>query len=123
MSDRRDWGTEAKRVRIRLLEGERPKLVSPNKEEHNLVEVIISVDKVIEERRHETKHAGTLQAKVAVQKTLKAAEARRSKKRQELYNAQDAIDARRDEFIEGIERQLEQGYKLDTLFTVRWSVD
>lgn len=38
--DGRYWGTEAKRVRVRLPEGERPKLVSPEIGEHNLVEVI-----------------------------------------------------------------------------------
>ena len=36
----RYWGSEAKRVRVRLPEGERPKLVSPKTEEHNLVEVM-----------------------------------------------------------------------------------
>jgi hypothetical protein len=80
------------------------------------------LDKGIKEKRREAKGAATLQEKLAAQKTLKAAETRRTKKRRELYDAQDSIDARRDELIEGIERQLEQSYKLDTLFTVRWSV-
>lgn len=52
----------------------------------------------------------------------KRAEARRTQKRRELYEAQDAIDARRDELIENIERQLEQSDRLESLFTVRWSV-
>ncbi|CAN5868974.1 hypothetical protein BH23ACT11_BH23ACT11_29220 [soil metagenome] len=40
----------------------------------------------------------------------------------ELYDVQDAIDKRRDELIENIERQLEQNDKLKRLFAVHWSV-
>jgi hypothetical protein len=36
----RDWGIEIKRVKVRLPDGERPRLVSPRTEEHNLVEVM-----------------------------------------------------------------------------------
>jgi adenine-specific DNA-methyltransferase len=68
------------------------------------------------------KAATSLQEKLAAQKALKKAEARRTQKRRELYEAQDAIDARRDELIDNIERQLEQSDRLETLFTVRWSV-
>ncbi len=80
------------------------------------------LDKEIKETRRAAKGATSLQEKLAAQKALKKAEARRTKKRRELYEAQDVIDARRDELIENIERQLEQSDKLETLFTVHWSV-
>ncbi len=80
------------------------------------------LDKEIKETRRSAKGATSLQEKLGAQRSLKKAEARRTQKRRELYEAQDAIDERRDELIENIERQLEQSDKLDTLFTVRWSV-
>ncbi len=80
------------------------------------------LDKEIKEGRRSAKGATSLQEKLAAQRSLKKAEARRTQKRRELYDAQDSIDARRDELIENIERQLEQSDKLDSLFTVRWSV-
>jgi hypothetical protein len=80
------------------------------------------LDKEIKEGRRSAKGATSLQEKLAAQRSLKQAEARRAQKRRELYEAQDAIDARRDELIENIGRQLEQSDKLETLFTVRWSV-
>ena len=80
------------------------------------------LDKEIKEVRRSAKSATSLQEKLAAQRSLKKAEARRTQKRRELYDAQDAIDARRDELIENIERQLEQSDRIDTLFTVRWSV-
>lgn len=80
------------------------------------------LDKEIKEGRRTAKGATSLQEKLAAQRSLKKAEARRTQKRRELYDAQDSIDARRDELIENIERQLEQSDKLDSLFTVRWSV-
>jgi superfamily II DNA or RNA helicase len=80
------------------------------------------LDKEIKEGRRSAKGATSLQEKLAAQKALKKAEARRTQKRRELYDAQDAIDMRRDELIENIERQLGQSDKLETLFSVRWSV-
>jgi hypothetical protein len=80
------------------------------------------LDKEIKEVRRSAKGATSLQEKLAAQRSLKKAEARRTQKRRELYDAQDAIDARRDELIENIERQLEQSDRIDALFTVRWSV-
>ena len=80
------------------------------------------LDKEVKEGRRSAKGATSLQEKLAAQKALKKAEARRTQKRRELYDAQDAIDARRDDLIENIERQLEQSDKLETLVSVRWSV-
>lgn len=80
------------------------------------------LDKEIKEGRRSAKGATSLQEKLMAQKSLKKAEARRTQKRRELYDAQDAIDARRDELIENTERQLEQSYEVRELFAVRWSV-
>lgn len=80
------------------------------------------LDREIKETRRSAKGATSLQEKLAAQKALKKAEARRTQKRRELYDAQDSIDARRDELIENIERQLQQKCEIKKLFSVRWSL-
>ncbi len=47
-------------------------------------------------------------------------EADRNRKRRELFNAQDAIDAQRDELIGRIEKRLRQRHALKPVFTFRW---
>ncbi|HWQ68487.1 MAG TPA: hypothetical protein VN494_00805 [Patescibacteria group bacterium] len=49
-------------------------------------------------------------------------EAERNRKRRELFDAQDAIDAQRDELIGRIEEQLSQRHTLNPVFTFRWSL-
>jgi len=63
-----------------------------------------------------------LHDKLEAQKKMKALEAERSRKRRELFDAQDAIDRRRDELIVGIEQQLRQRHNAAPVFVVRWSV-
>lgn len=65
----------------------------------------------------------TYDASIGPGRTSSSPSAVRSQPRSRLYEAQDAIDARPDELIENIERQLEQRHKLETLFTARWSVE
>lgn len=80
------------------------------------------LEKEIKAAKKISRAAASLQEKLTVQRQIKAAESKRNRKRRELYNAQDAIDARRDELISGVESQLEQSESLETLFTVRWSL-
>jgi len=47
-------------------------------------------------------------------------EAERNRKRRDLFDVQDAIDAQRDELIGRIEKQLRQRHTLKSLFTFRW---
>lgn len=62
----------------------------------------------------------SLQDKLAAQKVTKALEKTRNTKRRELFDAQDAIDAQREEFIVNIEKQLKQQRSVQTLFAVQW---
>ncbi|WP_119070542.1 SNF2-related protein [Rubrobacter indicoceani] len=80
------------------------------------------LEKEIKAAKKISRAAASLQEKLTVQRQIKAAESKRNRKRRELYNAQDAIDVRRDELISGVESQLEQSESLETLFTVRWSL-
>ena len=81
---------------------------------------IKELDKQIREARRMAALAGSLQDKLEAQKSLKALETTRNRKRRELFDAQDAIDARRDELIRRIEKQLRQHHTLKSLFSFRW---
>lgn len=78
------------------------------------------LDRQIREARKAASLAAGLQEKLDAQKTVKALEAERSKKRRELFEAQDAVDRQRDELIGRIERHLKRREALSTLFVVRW---
>lgn len=79
-------------------------------------------DKQIRETRRTSATAISLSEKLAAQKAQRDIEALRSKKRRELYEAQDAIDARRNALIEDIEHQLKQSHHIKPLFSIRWTV-
>lgn len=83
---------------------------------------IKEIDKQIRESRKTAALAQSLQDKLVAQKEIKALEKTRSAKRRELFDAQDAIDAQREDLIENIEKQLKQRHSVQTLFCVRWRV-
>ena len=66
--------------------------------------------------------ARSLQDKLAEQKVTKTLEKTRNTKRRELFDAQDAIDAQREELIVNIEKQLKQRQSVQTLFCIRWTL-
>src|SRR5207253_10860870 len=67
---------------------------------------IKELDKAIREKRRLAALAASLSDKLQEQRDLKALEGTRSKKRKELFDAQDKIDLQRDELIARIECQL-----------------
>jgi adenine-specific DNA-methyltransferase len=83
---------------------------------------IKELDKQIREARKLSALAGTLAAKLEAQKTIKALEATRNKKRRELFDAQDAIDLQRDGLIGKIESHMRQRHGVSRLFNVRWEL-
>jgi hypothetical protein len=50
----------------------------------------------------------------------KGLETTRNRRRRDLFDAQDAIDAQRDGLIKRIEKQLSQHQTLKPVFTFRW---
>lgn len=81
------------------------------------------LDRQISEARRASLASGALADKLAAQRALKGLEGTRAAKRRDLFDAQDAIAARRDEMIAGIERQLEQRNTLQRIFTIRWALN
>ena len=64
----------------------------------------------------------TLEEKLRYQKEMRELEQQRNTKRRALFDAQDAIDRRRDELIAGIEGKLEQRVKEEEVFTITWAI-
>jgi len=81
---------------------------------------IKDLDQQIREARRVASIAGSLHDKLEAQKSLKALEATRTRKRREFFDAQDAIDTQRDELIRRIEGQLSQRHSLKPVFSIRW---
>ncbi|MBU1148034.1 MAG: DEAD/DEAH box helicase family protein, partial [Candidatus Omnitrophica bacterium] len=63
-----------------------------------------------------------LDEKVKIQREIKNSEKKRNDKRQQLYQAQDEVDKRKEGLLERVERQLKQKIKLETLFMLGWRV-
>ncbi|HEX5009337.1 MAG TPA: SNF2-related protein [Planctomycetota bacterium] len=80
------------------------------------------IDRQLREARRTATLAPTLAEKLQAQKAVRALETTRSRKRRDLFDAQDKIDARRDELIAGIERQLGQRHEVQGVFLCRWRV-
>jgi adenine-specific DNA-methyltransferase len=80
---------------------------------------IKDLDRRIKEVRRAATAALTLEDKLAAQKQIKALEARRNQKRRSLFDAQDRIDAQREEMIGKIEGRLQQSATCVRLFSLR----
>jgi adenine-specific DNA-methyltransferase len=83
---------------------------------------IKELDRLIKEARRSAIAAILLEDKLAAQKQIKSFETQRHEKRKSLFDAQDRVDAQRDDLIGQIEKKLEKKASLMELFTIRWSV-
>lgn len=80
------------------------------------------LDRQIREARRSGQTAPALAEKLTIQKHVRELEGARTRKRQELFDAQDRIDKQRQDLIETIEKKLEQDCKETPVLTVRWSL-
>jgi superfamily II DNA or RNA helicase len=83
---------------------------------------IKELDRQIKETRRAATAALTLEEKLAVQKQVRAIESQRNEKRRSLFDAQDAVDRRREELIVQIEEKLTHRITLEPVFTIRWTM-
>ena len=81
---------------------------------------ITDLDAEIKLRKAEAKKMLQLKDKVAAQRAIKDLEKKRADKRQNLYEAQDEVDARKEELLTKVEKMLEQKVEETELFTLRW---
>ncbi|MFO0744118.1 MAG: SNF2-related protein [Myxococcota bacterium] len=78
------------------------------------------LDAEIKAAKKASKTALALADKLAAQKSIKALEQKRTQKRRQIFDEQDAVDQKRSGLIEDIERQLETKASLAPVFVVRW---
>ena len=80
------------------------------------------LDSQIRSLKRESKLAPDLQSKLEMHRQLKDAESERSKKRRQLYEAQDRIDEQKEDLISSVEARLQQKVETEDIFTIRWTV-
>ena len=68
------------------------------------------------------KKMATLAEKVSTQRKIKDLEYRRAEKRQNLFIAQDEVDARKEELLSSVEKMLNQKVEQKDLFTFKWRI-
>ena len=79
------------------------------------------IDKDIRGLDRQSKKMVSLQEKLEFQKQKATLEKRRTKKRHELYNAQEEIDKKRNTLIKQIEKQMhDTSHHVAELFRVQW---
>jgi hypothetical protein len=72
--------------------------------------------------RRQARQAVTLDEQQSLQERLKRLEAQQRRQRQEIFQVEDEIQAKRDRLIDELEKRLAQRTSSETLFTIRWTV-
>jgi superfamily II DNA/RNA helicase len=83
---------------------------------------IRDLDAEIKLRKGEAKKLTRLAEKVAIQRQIKDLESKRKEKRQNLYEAQDEVDNRKEALISKVEKMLDQKVEQNVLFTFKWNL-
>lgn len=83
---------------------------------------IRDLDAEIKLKKGEAKKLSSLAEKVATQRKIKDLEAKRKEKRQNLFEAQDEVDTRKENLISKIEKMLDQKVEQTSLFTFHWII-
>jgi adenine-specific DNA-methyltransferase len=78
------------------------------------------LDVEIRSARKASKAGVTLAEKVEAQRAIKALDQKRTQKRRQLFDAQDDVDRKRSDLIEGMERQLKSTTQCEPVMTFRW---
>ncbi|MBB3061081.1 SNF2-related protein [Microbulbifer rhizosphaerae] len=86
-----------------------------------------SAQKQLEDTRAElqrakklSRQADTIQEQKEAQESIKKLERLQRRQRQEIFDVEDAIEARRDALIDALEQQMHQKSSTQELFTIRW---
>ncbi len=81
-----------------------------------------NLDVKIKEAKNQKRRVGTLAEKLEVERTIKTLEGERARQRRRIFEAQDEIEAQRDQLIDQVAERLQQKIHCKDLMLVRWSV-
>ncbi len=76
----------------------------------------------IAQLKRDARKAATLQEQDGIQRELAELERKQRKLRQEIFDVEDEIIAKRDELIAALQQRLQEKTNTQTLFTIRWQV-
>jgi superfamily II DNA/RNA helicase len=76
----------------------------------------------IKEAKKASRLANTIEEQKNAQEAVKRLETQQRRQRKELFDAEDAITAKRDQLIDALEQQMHQQSSTQKLFTVRWQI-
>lgn len=76
----------------------------------------------IAQLKRDARKAVTLQEQEGIQHELSALERKHRKQRQEVFDVEDEISAKRDELIETLQQRMQEKAEAQTLFTLRWQL-
>jgi predicted nucleic acid-binding Zn-ribbon protein len=92
-------------------------------------DMVLSAEKALKDTKEqikalqrEARHATTLEEQHAIQEKIRVLEKQQRRQRQEIFQVEDEIMAKRDELISKLEKRLAQKTEIETLFTIQWSV-
>ncbi|NPV38094.1 MAG: DEAD/DEAH box helicase family protein [Brevinematales bacterium] len=92
-------------------------------------DMVFSAEKALKDTKEqikalqrEARHATTLEEQHAIQEKIRALEKQQRRQRQEIFQVEDEIMARRDELISKLEKRLAQKTETEILFMIQWSV-
>lgn len=76
----------------------------------------------IAQLKRDGRKAATLQEQDGIQRELSELERKQRRQRQEIFEVEDEIIAKRDELIASLQQRLQEKTDIQTLFTLRWQV-
>ena len=85
-------------------------------------EAIVEVSDKIKQVKREKNQAGNLEQLADFEQQLMDLEKKRRRLRQNIFDAEEEIETKRDELFAKIQEQLKQNQKIEHLFSVRWEI-
>lgn len=76
----------------------------------------------IAQLKRDARKATTLQEQDGIQRELSELERKQRRLRQEIFNTEDEIIAKRDELIDTLQQRMQEKTETQTLFTLRWQL-
>lgn len=109
---------------VSFFEGEMLKLDSWAADVKSALEnEIKELDKEIREQKKEAALIGDLEQKIERHRKVKELEKTRHERRKSLFEAQDQIDAKKEQLLSSTEERLKQHIERSEIFTIRWRLD
>lgn len=80
------------------------------------------LDKSIRMKKIDSKKELDLAEKVKIQREINELERKRNTMRQDLFNAQDEVEQRKDNLLEEVEARMKQSISREDIFTIKWRI-